>query len=148
MRGTDERSGPLFSYVDLEARVRSDHPSLALSLCTPFTSIHFWDGRGGCGCPSDSAASGCLCLVERGGSEWQLQYSASIRGCKPAQIRWPPILGAVQPKWDGSRRSCTFSGWVPHRPSCVRPGYGHMRGRFDMQSAKHFQTDRLGEALS
>ena len=26
MRGTDERSGQLFSYVDLEARVRSDHP--------------------------------------------------------------------------------------------------------------------------
>jgi transposase len=26
MRGTDERAGALFSYVDLEARVRSDHP--------------------------------------------------------------------------------------------------------------------------
>uniref|UniRef100_Q07TT6 ISGsu3, transposase n=1 Tax=Rhodopseudomonas palustris (strain BisA53) TaxID=316055 RepID=Q07TT6_RHOP5 len=26
MRGSDERSGALFSYVDLEARVRSDHP--------------------------------------------------------------------------------------------------------------------------
>lgn len=26
MRGTDERSGSLFSYVDLEARVRGDHP--------------------------------------------------------------------------------------------------------------------------
>ncbi|MFX5718405.1 IS5/IS1182 family transposase, partial [Acinetobacter baumannii] len=26
MRGTDERSGALFSYVDLEARVRRDHP--------------------------------------------------------------------------------------------------------------------------
>ena len=26
MRGMDERSGELFSYVDLEARVRSDHP--------------------------------------------------------------------------------------------------------------------------
>ena len=26
MRGTDERSGPLFSYVDLETRVRRDHP--------------------------------------------------------------------------------------------------------------------------
>jgi transposase len=26
MRGSDERSGSLFSYVDLEARVRSDHP--------------------------------------------------------------------------------------------------------------------------
>jgi transposase len=26
MRGADERSGSLFSYVDLEARVRGDHP--------------------------------------------------------------------------------------------------------------------------
>src|SRR5260370_26132505 len=26
MRGVDERSGSLFSYVDLEARVRGDHP--------------------------------------------------------------------------------------------------------------------------
>jgi hypothetical protein len=26
MRGSDEGSGSLFSYVDLEARVRPDHP--------------------------------------------------------------------------------------------------------------------------
>lgn len=26
MRGSDERPGSLFSYVDLEARVRVDHP--------------------------------------------------------------------------------------------------------------------------
>lgn len=26
MRGSDERTGSLFSYVDLEARVRGDHP--------------------------------------------------------------------------------------------------------------------------
>ena len=26
MRGTDERSGSLFSYVDLETRVSTDHP--------------------------------------------------------------------------------------------------------------------------
>lgn len=26
MRGTDKRSGELFSYVDLEKRVRKDHP--------------------------------------------------------------------------------------------------------------------------
>jgi hypothetical protein len=26
MRGTDKRSGELFSYVDLERRVRTDHP--------------------------------------------------------------------------------------------------------------------------
>jgi hypothetical protein len=26
MRGSDRRSGELFSYVDVEARVRADHP--------------------------------------------------------------------------------------------------------------------------
>jgi hypothetical protein len=26
MRGSDERSGSLFSYIDLEARVRANHP--------------------------------------------------------------------------------------------------------------------------
>ena len=26
MRGSDQRSGSLFSYVDLEDRVRADHP--------------------------------------------------------------------------------------------------------------------------
>ncbi len=30
MRGVDERSGSLFSYVDLEARVRPDHPLRAI----------------------------------------------------------------------------------------------------------------------
>jgi transposase len=30
MRGTDERSGSLFSYVDLETRVRKDHPLRAI----------------------------------------------------------------------------------------------------------------------
>ena len=32
MRGEDERSGELFSYVDLEARVRRNHPLRAIRL--------------------------------------------------------------------------------------------------------------------
>src|SRR5688572_11116178 len=30
MRGTDKRSGELFSYVDLDQRVRADHPLRAI----------------------------------------------------------------------------------------------------------------------
>jgi transposase len=30
VRGAEERSGELFSYVDLEARVRADHPLRAV----------------------------------------------------------------------------------------------------------------------
>ena len=32
MRGGDERSADLFSYVDLEVRVRSDHPLRAIRM--------------------------------------------------------------------------------------------------------------------
>ena len=54
MRGSDERSGSLFSYVDLEARVRSDHPLRAIraiangalnDLSEAFTSIYIDFGR-------------------------------------------------------------------------------------------------------
>ena len=34
MRGSDERSGELFSYVDLEKRVRLDHPLRAIRVLT------------------------------------------------------------------------------------------------------------------
>ncbi len=54
MRGSDERSGSLFSYVDLEARVRPDHPlrkireiiNAALSdLSTAFAGLYTDFGR-------------------------------------------------------------------------------------------------------
>ena len=54
MRGTDERTGSLFSYVDLEARVRVDHPlrsirevaNAALSdLSRDFTALYTDFGR-------------------------------------------------------------------------------------------------------
>lgn len=54
MRGSDERSGSLFSYVDLEARVRADHPlrtirqiaNAALSeLSKAFTALYTDFGR-------------------------------------------------------------------------------------------------------
>jgi transposase len=54
MRGSGERSGSLFSYVDLEARVRSDHPlrvireiaNAALSdLSKAFTALYADFGR-------------------------------------------------------------------------------------------------------
>ena len=55
MRGTDKRSGELFSYVDLELRVRTDHPlrvirevvSTALAaLSGDFAGLYSgWDGH-------------------------------------------------------------------------------------------------------
>jgi hypothetical protein len=34
MRGSDKRSGELFSYVDLELRIRRDHPLRAIRSLT------------------------------------------------------------------------------------------------------------------
>src|SRR3954464_14464484 len=54
MRGEDERSGKLFSYVDLEARVRRDHPlrgilvlvnAALLALERDFTALYSSMGR-------------------------------------------------------------------------------------------------------
>src|SRR3954470_9633578 len=54
MRGEDERSGKLFSYVDLEARVRGDHPlrgirvlvnEALLALERDFTALYSSMGR-------------------------------------------------------------------------------------------------------
>jgi transposase len=54
MRGSDKRSGCLFSYVDLEARVRRDHPLRAIrhfadaaleALSVPFAELYSSTGR-------------------------------------------------------------------------------------------------------
>lgn len=54
MRGTDERSGDLFSYVDLEARVRPDHPLRTIrvlvnealaALAVDFAALYSGTGR-------------------------------------------------------------------------------------------------------
>jgi transposase len=54
MRGTDQRTGELFSYVDLEARVRADHPlrpirvivnEALVALEGEFAPLYAWTGR-------------------------------------------------------------------------------------------------------
>src|ERR1700722_6996551 len=54
MRGTDERSGLLFSYVDLESRIRRDHPLRAIreianealaTLASDFSELYSRTGR-------------------------------------------------------------------------------------------------------
>jgi hypothetical protein len=39
MRGSDEVAGSLFSYVDLETRVRSDHPLRVIRLIVNETLV-------------------------------------------------------------------------------------------------------------
>ncbi|WP_298422449.1 transposase, partial [Rhodoblastus sp.] len=54
MRGTDDQAGRLFSYVDLEARVRRDHPLRAIqsivnealsALASDFSALYSKTGR-------------------------------------------------------------------------------------------------------
>jgi hypothetical protein len=58
MRGSDERSGALFSYVDLEDRVPAGHPLRAIrtivnealdALWSDFDRLYGRIGRPGCG---------------------------------------------------------------------------------------------------
>ena len=78
MRGEDERSGSLFSYVDLEARVGKDHPLRTIrgvvnealaSLSSEFSALYALMGRPSirprsccgrccCRCSTRSARSG------------------------------------------------------------------------------------------
>jgi hypothetical protein len=54
MRGGDERSGALFSYVDLEAQIGGDHPLRPIrsvvnealaTLSREFSALYSWSGR-------------------------------------------------------------------------------------------------------
>lgn len=105
MRGSDERSGSLFSYVDLEARVRPDHPlrkireivNAALSdLSTAFAGctgprLHQRGSFGPCCCKPSMASSSERQLMER------LEFDLLSR--------WFVGLGVDDPVWDHS----TFS---------------------------------------
>ena len=109
MRGSDGRSGSLFSYVDIEARVRRDHPlrtirsivDTALQTLSPdFSSLY-----SGMGCPSIPPEMLLRAML--------LQAFYSIRSERQLMeglefdllFRWFVGLGIDDPAWDHS----TFS---------------------------------------
>jgi len=109
MRGLDERTGALFSYVDLEARVRGDHPLRAIriivneALCAlerDFASLYDRAGR-----PSIAPEKLLRAML--------LQAFYSIRSERQLMerlefdllFRWFVGLGVDDPVWDHS----TFS---------------------------------------
>jgi transposase len=109
MRGSDDRTGSLFSYVDLEARVRRDHPlrpireiaNAALSDLSPdFTALYTAFGR-----PSiapEKLLRGMLLQAFYGiRSERQLMERLEF----DLLFRWFVGLGVDDPVWDHS----TFS---------------------------------------
>ena len=128
MRGSDERSGSLFSYVDLEARVRRDHPLRAIRelanaaltrLDGGFRGALF-DGWGG----PRSRRSGCCgrCCCRRSiriRSERQLMERLEF----DLLFRWFVGLGVDDAVWDHS----TFL--EEPRPAAGRRDRGQVPGR-------------------
>ena len=109
MRGSDERSGSLFSYVDLEARVRGEHPlrtireivNAALSdLTTVFTALYTDFGRPSIA-PEKLLRAMLLQAFYGIRSERQLMERLEF----DLLFRWFVGLGVDDPVWDHS----TFS---------------------------------------
>ena len=109
MRGTDKRSGELFSYVDLEQRVRADHPLRAIrtvvsealdALSGEFAALYSGVGR-----PSIAPEMLLRAML--------LQAFYSVRSERQLMerleydllFRWFVGLGVDEPVWDHS----TFS---------------------------------------
>jgi len=109
MRGSDRRSGALFSYVDLEARIRADHPLRSIrrlvdaaleALTADFTRLY--SGMGRPSIPPEMLLRAML-----------LQAFYSIRSERQLMerlefdllFRWFVGLGVDDPAWDHS----TFS---------------------------------------
>ena len=109
MRGSDERSGSLFSYVDLEARVRSDHPLRAIreianaalgDLSGEFTALYANFGRPSIA-PEKLLRAMLLQAFYGVRSERQLMDRLEF----DLLFRWFVGLGVDDPVWDHS----TFS---------------------------------------
>jgi transposase len=106
MRGSDERSGSLFSYVDLEARVRGDHPlrtiqaiaNAALSdLSRAFTALYTDFGRPSIA-PEKLLRAMLLQAFYGIRSERQLMERLEF----DLLFRWFVGLGVDDPVWDHS----------------------------------------------
>ena len=109
MRGTDKRSGELFSYVDLEQRVRPDHPLRAIrtvvnealeALSNEFAALYSGTGRPSIA-PEMLLRSMLLQAFYSVRSERQLMDRLEF----DLLFRWFVGLGVDEPAWDHS----TFS---------------------------------------
>jgi transposase len=106
MRGVDQRSGELFSYVDLESRVRSDHPLRAIreianaalkDLSRDFTRLYTNFGRPSI--PPERLLRAMLLHAFYGiRSERQLMERMEF----DLLFRWFVGLGVDDPVWDHS----------------------------------------------
>jgi transposase len=109
MRGSDKRSGALFSYVDLERRVRADHPLRVIrtltdtaleAMSSDFASLYSWVGRPSIA-PEMLLRAMLLQALYSVRSERQLMERLEF----DLLFRWFVGIGVDDPVWDHS----TFS---------------------------------------
>jgi transposase len=130
MRGTDERSGELFSYVDLEARVRRDHPLRAIrsianqaleTLSKEFAALYAREGRPSIP-PERLLRAMLLQAFYTVRSERQLMDRLEF----DLLFRWFVGLGVDGPVWDHStfskNRDRLLAGDIAAKFPCCRTG--------------------------
>jgi transposase len=109
MRGTDKRSGELFSYVDLEQRVRADHPLRAIrsvvsdaldALSSDFAALYSGMGR-----PSIAPEMLLRAMLLQAFYSVRSERQLMERQEYDLLFRWFVGLGVDEPVWDHS----TFS---------------------------------------
>src|SRR3979490_2201748 len=109
MRGADEQTGSLFSYVDLEARVRRDHPLRAIrsianqaleTLSKEFAALYSREGR-----PSIAPEKLLRAVLLRAFYTVRSERQLMDRLEFDLLFRWFVGLGVDDPVWDHS----TFS---------------------------------------
>ena len=146
MRGTDKRSGELFSYVDLEQRVRADHPLRAIrevvstalaALTVDFAGLY--SGMGRPSIPPEMLLRATL-----------LQAFYSIRSERQLMerlefdllFRWFVGLSADEPAWDHSsfskNRDRLLDGEIAARFLSVVLAQPRVKR---LLSTQHFSTD-------
>jgi transposase len=118
MRGSDERSGELFSYVDLEDRVPAGHPlrlirrivnEVLVALDGEFTKLYADSGR-----PSIAPERLLRALL--------LQVFYTIRSERQLMEQLHYNLSVPLVRWAGGRRACVGADGVHEEPGTPAQG--------------------------
>src|SRR5271154_504863 len=147
MRGSDERSGSLFSYVDLEARVRADHPlrpiremvNAALERLSGEFDALYASGVGRPSIPPERLLRALLLQAFYGiRSERQIMERLE----HDLLFRWFVGLGIDDPAWDqatfSKNRDRLLAGNVAHRFLSAVMAYRRVKR---LVSSDHFSVD-------
>src|ERR1700712_2799058 len=147
MRGSDQRSGSLFSYVDLEARVRAAHPLRPIRMIVneALATLHadfeaiYADGVGRPSIPPESLLRALLLQAFYGiRSERQIMGRLEL----DLLFRWFVELGIDDAAWDqttfGKNRDRLLAGDVAHKFLAAVLAHPKVKR---LLSTEHFRVD-------